>query len=180
MATRVPIIGMSGQTSLTNLSGDQNAWAVYMTIGNIPSTMRNRPLSMGILLLGCLPMPPKLRKSSGADKLLRCINTDTLRGVLELILAPLNGVARKGTPIDCAEGKIRRCFQIMGGLWTLWKTLCYTGLNPMGALNVRCLQKNYKAKLATTMIAITEKMNATNTKTHPWILRPTMLLMLTT
>jgi len=68
---------------------------------------------MGILLRGLLPIPPKLAKSSRADKLQRLINADTLRGVSELILPPLNGAAREGAPIDCADGKIRRCFPIM-------------------------------------------------------------------
>ena len=111
----VPIIGMSDQTNLTNFSGDKKAWPVYMTIGNLPSTIRNRPGSMAILLLGLLPIPPKLAKSSRADKLQRLINADTLRGVFELIFAPLNGAAREGAPIDCADGKIRRSFPIMSG-----------------------------------------------------------------
>ena len=109
----VPIIGMSDQTNLTNFSGDKKAWPVYMTIGNLPSTIRNRPGSMAILLLGLLPIPPKLAKSSRADKLQRLINADTLRGVFELIFAPLKGAAREGASIDCPDGKIRRCFLIM-------------------------------------------------------------------
>jgi len=70
---------------------------------------------MVILLLRLLPIPPKLAKSSRADKLQKLINADTLHGVFELIFAPLNGAAREGAPIDCADGKIRRCFPIMSG-----------------------------------------------------------------
>jgi len=86
-----------------------------MTIGYLPSTIRNRPGSMAILLLGLLPIPPKLAKASMADKLQRLINANTLCGVCELIFAPLNRAAREGAPIDCADGKIRRCFPIMSG-----------------------------------------------------------------
>jgi len=70
---------------------------------------------MAILLLGLLPIPPKLAKSSRADKLQRLINADTRRGLFELIFAPLNGAAWEGAPIDCADGKIRRSFPIMSG-----------------------------------------------------------------
>jgi len=70
---------------------------------------------MAIQLLGLLPIPPKLGKSSRADKLHRLINADTLRGVFELLFAPLNHTAPEGAPIDSAEAKIRRCFQIMLG-----------------------------------------------------------------
>jgi len=70
---------------------------------------------MAILLLGLLLIPPKLAKSSRADKPQRLINADTVSGVFELIFAPLNGAAREGAPIDYADGMIRRCFPIMSG-----------------------------------------------------------------
>jgi len=111
----VPIIGMSDQTNLTKFSGDKKAGPVYMTIGYLPSTIRNRLGSMAILLLGLLPIPPKIAKASMADKLQRLINADTLCGVCELICAPWNSAAREGAPIDCADGKIRTCFPIMSG-----------------------------------------------------------------
>jgi len=68
---------------------------------------------MAILLLGLLTIPPKLAKSSRADKLQGLINADTRRAVCELIFAPWNGAAQEGAPIDCADGKIWRCFPIM-------------------------------------------------------------------
>jgi len=70
---------------------------------------------MAIMLLGLFPIPPKLAKSSRANKLQTLINTDTLRSVFELIVGPLKGAAQEGPAIDCADGKIRRCFPIMSG-----------------------------------------------------------------
>jgi len=84
-----------------------------MTIGNLPLTIRNRPVSMAILLLRLLPIAPKLAKSSRADKLLRLINADTLRAVFELIFALLNSAARESATIHCTDSKIRRCFLII-------------------------------------------------------------------
>ena len=99
---------MSDQTNLTNLSGDKKVWPVYITIGNLPSARRNSPGSMAVLLLGLLPVPPKLSKSSKAERRQRKINADTLvQDVLELIFAPLQDVAHVGIPIDCADGKVR-------------------------------------------------------------------------
>jgi len=95
----VPIIGISDLTNLTNFSRDKKAGLVYMRIGILPLTIGNRPGSRAILLLGLLPIPPKLEKSSGANKLLRLINADTLRGVLGPTFAPLNTVGREGAPI---------------------------------------------------------------------------------
>ena len=93
---------MSDQTNLTNFSGDKKAWPVYITIGNLPSARRNSPGSMAVLLLALLPVPPKLSKSSKADRRQRKINADTLEDVFELIFAPLQDVVHVGIPIDCA------------------------------------------------------------------------------
>jgi len=93
-ASVVPIIGMSDQTNLSNFCGEKKAWPVYMTIGNLPLTIRNRPESREILLLGLFPIAPKLAKSSMADKLQKPINADTLLAVFELIFGPLNSVVR--------------------------------------------------------------------------------------
>ena len=68
---------------------------------------------MAVLLLALLPVPPKFPQSSSADKLQGQINADTLQGVLRLIFSPLQDVALEGVSIDCADGKIRRCFPIL-------------------------------------------------------------------
>jgi len=106
---------MSDQTHLTNFSGDKKACPVYITIGNLLSTRRNRPGSKAVLLLALLPVPPKLPKSSAADKLQRQINANTLWGVFELIFEPLKDTTLEGVPKDCADSKIRRCFPILSG-----------------------------------------------------------------
>jgi len=108
-ATVIPIIGMSDQTNLTNLSGDKKAWPVYITIGNLPSARRNSAGSMAVLLLALLPIPPKLSKFSKADQRQRKINADTLQDVFELIFAAIQDVAHTGIAIDCTDGKVRQC-----------------------------------------------------------------------
>ena len=107
---------MSDQTHLTHFSGDKKAWPVYITLGNLPSGQRNSPTSLGVLLLASLPIPPKLSRFSKAHQHQRQINTDTLRAGLELIFAPLQDPAHDGIPIDCANGKVRRCFPNLA-LW---------------------------------------------------------------
>jgi len=103
---------MSDQTHLGNLSGDKKGWPVYLTLGNHLATWHNRPGSFAVLLLGLLPVPPKLTKSS-ADHLQRQINADTIRGVFELLFERLQNAALEGVNIDCADGKVRRCFPIL-------------------------------------------------------------------
>jgi len=107
---------MSDQTHLTNFSGDKKAWPVYITLGNLPSGRRNSPTSRAVLLLALLPIPPKLSKSSKADQHQRQINADTLQDGFALIFAPLQDPASDGVPIDCADGKVQRCFPILAVL----------------------------------------------------------------
>jgi len=102
---------MSDQTHLTNLSGDKKARPVYLTVGNLPATRRNRPRSFAVLVLALLPVLPKLTKFS-ADNLDREINAQTLRGVFEHLLKPWPNTALEGLKIACADGKVRRCFPI--------------------------------------------------------------------
>src|SRR6201994_2773444 len=110
-STVVPVIGLSDQTQLTNFSGDKKAWPVYVTIGNILSRTRNSPTKMPILLLALLPVPPKLSQESvHADEIQRQMNADTLQAVFDLILAPLQEIAKDGTVMDCADGKTRLFF----------------------------------------------------------------------
>ena len=104
---------MSVQTHLSNFSGDKKAWPGYITLGNLPSTRRNSPGSMAVHLLALLPVPPKLSKSSSAEKHQRRINAETLQLLFQLSFEPLQAVAREGVNIDCADGKVGWCFPIL-------------------------------------------------------------------
>ncbi|KAF8423933.1 hypothetical protein BGX38DRAFT_1107592, partial [Terfezia claveryi] len=41
----VSILFASDATHLTNFSGDGKGWPIYMSIGNIKSSFRNKPIS---------------------------------------------------------------------------------------------------------------------------------------
>jgi len=110
----VPIIGLFEQTHLTNFSGAKNAWPVYITIGNMLSRTRSSPAKMPILLLALRPVPPKFTGESAlANEAQRQTNADVLWAVFDLVLAPLQQVAREGTVMNCADGKTRLCFPIL-------------------------------------------------------------------
>jgi len=68
---------------------------------------------MAVLLLALLPVPSKLAKSTKADQYQRQVNADTVQDVFAFIFAPLQHAALDGVPIDCADGKVRRCFPIL-------------------------------------------------------------------
>ncbi|GAB1520445.1 hypothetical protein RhiTH_003520 [Rhizoctonia solani] len=56
-ATVIPIIISSDATQLTNFLGGKSAWPVYITIGNIPQSIRAKVSSYATMLLAYLPSP---------------------------------------------------------------------------------------------------------------------------
>ena len=69
---------------------------------------------MPILLLVLLLVPPKFTgESAPASEAQRQTNADVLRADFDLVLAPLQPVAREGTVMHCADGKTRLCFPIL-------------------------------------------------------------------
>jgi len=111
--TLVPIIGTSDQTHLSNFSGDNKAWPVYITLGNLLLASLHSPESMAVLLLALLPLPSKLSKSTKADQYQRQVNAATLQDVFEFTFALLQHTPLDGVPTACAYGKGRSCFSIL-------------------------------------------------------------------
>ena len=67
---------------------------------------------MAVLLLALLLVTPKISKCTSADKHQRRINAETLQLVFQLLFEPLQAVVREGVNIDCADGKVWKCFPI--------------------------------------------------------------------
>lgn len=55
-ATVIPIILASDKTTLTYHHGDQQAWPVYVTIGNLDKQTRRAQNRPAVILLGCIPV----------------------------------------------------------------------------------------------------------------------------
>ncbi|KAJ7779093.1 hypothetical protein B0H16DRAFT_1878677 [Mycena metata] len=109
-ATLVPIILASDKTQLTRFSGDQQAWPVYLTIGNIDKATRRAPSSRATVLLGYIPVAKmeifaKARRAGVAQQLFH----DCMAQMLE----SLKVAGEKGVMMDCADGFVRRMYLIL-------------------------------------------------------------------
>ena len=106
-STIIPVIIASDQTHLTNFSGDKKAWPVYLTLGNIVSTVRNKPSAMAMILVALLPVPPKFTKQKAAQiDAQRGVNRHILHSVLEQVFQPLHIPGQHGIELPCADGKV--------------------------------------------------------------------------
>ena len=58
-STLIPVLLTSDETFLTNFSGDKKLWTLFMSLGNIPSQIRNKPTAQAWSLMGLLPVGSK-------------------------------------------------------------------------------------------------------------------------
>ncbi|KAF8436737.1 hypothetical protein BGX38DRAFT_1075436, partial [Terfezia claveryi] len=97
-STLVPVLLASDQTHFTNFSRDKKLWPLYMSIGNIKSTIYNKPTINAWIPIALLPIPPKhLDKIAGNP-------------ILSSILSPLaDAGCQEGIEIVCCNEKVRKC-----------------------------------------------------------------------
>jgi len=104
-ATIVSVIFASDKTHLTNFSGDQHGWPLYLTISNIRKDIRRTPKKRAWILVGLIPCPPKGAK-----------NTDEAwHSAVGTVLSPLRNldITGPGLKLDCADGFQRQCYPLL-------------------------------------------------------------------
>jgi len=104
-ATIVPVICASDKIQLTNFSSDQQAWSLYLTIGNIRKDFCRTPTKRAWILVGLIPCPPKGAK-----------NTDEAwHSTVGTVLSPLRNldITGPGLKWDCADGFQRQCYPLL-------------------------------------------------------------------
>lgn len=89
---------------------------VYITIGNLPSRVRNSPSTYAVHLLALLPIPPKKKDHPEAfQKRMRIDADDKIQQILSKILEPLRNpyLTTNGWSIACSDNTIRRCYPVL-------------------------------------------------------------------
>ncbi|KAJ7261447.1 hypothetical protein C8J57DRAFT_1232312 [Mycena rebaudengoi] len=109
-STLAPIIISTDKTQLTRFSGDQQAWPVYLTIGNIDKETRRTPSSRATVLLGYIPVCKleiflKKRRSS--------VQYQLFHDCMRVVLGTLRAAGKDGVLMDCADGFVRKMFPIL-------------------------------------------------------------------
>ncbi|KAG8737616.1 hypothetical protein FRC10_008018 [Ceratobasidium sp. 414] len=110
-ATVAPLIISTDKTKLTVFSGNQKAWPVYISIGNISVEIRRWPSEHATLLIGFIPVTNHGNITNGTKKS-EC-GWQLFHTCMESILEPLKEASRTGIEVLCADGGLRRVFPIL-------------------------------------------------------------------
>ena len=101
----VPVICACDRTHLTNFSGDQHAWPLYVTIKNIGKDIRRKPKRHARILVGLFPCPPK--GATNVDEAWHNANGPVLPQLRHVDLAG------PGLKWDCADAFQRQCYPLL-------------------------------------------------------------------
>ncbi|KAJ7447660.1 hypothetical protein FB451DRAFT_1535820, partial [Mycena latifolia] len=109
-ATIAPIILSSDKTKLSNFRGDQSAWPVYLTIGNISKDIRRQTSSHATILVGYLP----IGKFTGySDKARQAARYRTFHHCMSVITESLIAAGTDGADMTCSDGFVRWVWPIL-------------------------------------------------------------------
>ncbi|KAJ7716992.1 hypothetical protein B0H16DRAFT_1898115 [Mycena metata] len=108
-ATVAPLILSSDKTMLSNFRGDNSAWPVYLTIGNIGKETRRQVSAHATVLIGYLPIP----KFDCFDKNTRSLAKYRLfHECMTVLLASVVEAGKTGTKMVCADNLVRDVWPI--------------------------------------------------------------------
>ncbi|KAF5343887.1 hypothetical protein D9757_015253 [Collybiopsis confluens] len=113
--TVAPVILASDKTQLTQFTGNKNAYPVYLTIGNIPKSLRRKPGSRACTLIAYL-FADKLDKVGLNDTSLKLRNYELFHRSMSVILEPLKTAGHPSGPgiqMVGSDGAVRRVYPLL-------------------------------------------------------------------
>ncbi|KAG8705479.1 hypothetical protein FRC11_009012, partial [Ceratobasidium sp. 423] len=121
-ATIIPLIIATDKMQLSIMCGGQEAYPVYLTIGNIPKSVRRKVSRHATVLLGYLPVDtfPEVSDSDERARLKHQLAHDALA----ILMEPLRTAAKNGVVMTCADGRERRIYSIPVAFEGDWPEQC--------------------------------------------------------
>lgn len=125
-ATILPVFISSDKTRVV-MFGTKSAYPVYMTIGNIPKELRQKPSQRTHVLIGYLPTTPLHHVQNKASR--RRMVANLFHYCVSHMLRPLKSVGEEGILMSSGDGVTRRTFPIFS---------CFVGDYPEQVLVSGC------------------------------------------
>ncbi|KAF8597068.1 hypothetical protein BDV93DRAFT_610591 [Ceratobasidium sp. AG-I] len=147
-ATIAPLILASDKTTLSVISGNQQAYPVYLTIGNISKRIRRKTSQRAAVLIGYLPVEDF---ADVADKNER----DRLKGELvhramDILLEPLKRAGTHGVEMFCADGRLRRVFPILASYMADYPEQCLMACTSQSSCPICPVAHHHRAEYKET------------------------------
>jgi hypothetical protein len=117
-ATALPLILATGQTGLSEMSGGQKAYPVYLTFRNISKSVCRKPKKRATVLLGYLPVDG-FEYVENDDKRRR-MKADLIHRSMEAMLKPLQKASEDGVDMWCADGRMHRIYPMVAAYIADW------------------------------------------------------------
>jgi hypothetical protein len=121
-ATIVPLIIATNQTQLSIMCSGQIAYPIYITIGNIPKSIRRKVSRRATVLLGYLPVDD-FSEVADPDEQAR-LRHQLIHDAMAILMELLKKAARDGVVMTCADGRQRRIYPIPLAFEGDWPEQC--------------------------------------------------------
>jgi hypothetical protein len=110
--TVAPVIIATDKTQLTQFSGGKSAYPIYLTLGNIPKSVRRKPTQHACVLVGYLSVD-KISRNQLTNQEKRARNQRLFHESMRVILAPLKREGEEGIELTGGDGSVRRVHPIL-------------------------------------------------------------------
>lgn len=101
--------------------GGQEAYPVYLTIGNIDKSIHRKLSFKAMVLLAYLPVED-FEHSSGDKK--AHLKNQLTHHTMEIMTTSLHKASKEGVETVCADGRFRHCYPIVAGMIGDWPEHC--------------------------------------------------------
>ncbi|KIY62218.1 hypothetical protein CYLTODRAFT_183523 [Cylindrobasidium torrendii FP15055 ss-10] len=130
--TLVPLIIATDKTQLTQFSGSRQAYPVYLTLGNIPNSLRRKPSQQACILLAYLPVDKlsrgKLSKASMGARYQRLFHT-----AMRVLVEPLIKAGKDGVAMTSGDGQTRTIHPILAAYVADYPEQCLVTCSKYGS-----------------------------------------------
>ncbi|KAF8596456.1 hypothetical protein BDV93DRAFT_454795, partial [Ceratobasidium sp. AG-I] len=109
--TIMPVIIASNKTQMTKLGGNQAAYPVYLTIGNISKSVWRRASSYTTSIVSYLPIDEFTDMPGKAKG--KCLKGELIHWAMQSIMEPLERAGRDGVEMWCTDRCLQRVYPLL-------------------------------------------------------------------
>lgn len=130
-ATLAPVIIATDKTQLTQFVGGKSAYPVYLTLGNLPKSVRRKPSKHACVLIGYLSVDKISRIGLTAQEQ-RARNQRLFHESMRMITAPLLEAGKSGVDMVGGDGCVRRVHPILASYVADYPEQCLVSCSKYG------------------------------------------------